>query len=49
MLGVITYFLAVYSTFIENPPEFLSPGKRSEVRGQIAEVKTEAEGFTSAL
>src|SRR5271169_872082 len=32
--GVITYFLAVYSTFIKQPPP------RSEVRGQIAEVKT---------
>src|SRR6266699_5522712 len=41
MVGVITYFLAVYSTFIKQPPESLSPGeKRSEVRGQIAEVKT---------
>src|SRR5882762_4954797 len=41
MAGVITYFLAVYSTFIKQPPESLSPGeKRSEVRGRIAEVKT---------
>jgi hypothetical protein len=33
MVGVISYFRAVYSTFIDNPPEFFSPGRRSEVRG----------------
>src|SRR5208282_4599495 len=34
MMGVSLYFLAVYSTFIERPPEL-----RSEVRGQIVKVK----------
>jgi hypothetical protein len=46
MVGVISYFLAVYSTFIKEPPA------RSEVRGQIAEVKTftlAAIGFTSEI
>src|ERR1700716_1591469 len=33
MVGGITYFLAVYSTFIKQPPE------RSEDIGQTAEVK----------
>src|SRR5271157_3935780 len=46
MVGVVSYFLAVYSTFIKQPPT------RSEVRGQIAEVKTfklAALEFTSAI
>jgi hypothetical protein len=42
MEGEIVYCLPVYSTFIERPPENI----RSEVRGQIGEVKT---GFTFAI
>src|ERR1700756_4738703 len=52
MVGVITYFLAVYSTFIKQPPEFLGPrgkkirGERSDCRG---ENQAHSYGFTSAI
>src|ERR1700730_5891337 len=50
MAGVITYFLAVYSTFIKQPPESLSPGeKRSEARGQSGEVYPELGAWFSPL
>jgi hypothetical protein len=41
MMGVITYFLAVYSTFITLSGEVgIEMQKKSEVRSQIEEVKT---------
>src|SRR6266446_8603641 len=39
MVGVITYFLAVYSTFIKQPPESLSPGEK--VRGERSDCRGE--------
>src|SRR5258708_9529089 len=40
MLGVILYFRAVYSTFIEQPPESLSHGEK-KVRGERSDCRGE--------
>src|SRR5271169_1131118 len=52
MVGVISYFLAVYSTFIKQPPESLSPQKDTawgtrSCRGENLHARSF--GFTSEI